>query len=73
MVATDGPWWSCLVLVAKSQPLIAAFENYYEWLRPVASRIDRWMTTYVHVFESKGGPGGVSGGEPPVFPASPLR
>ena len=52
MVAADGPWWSRLAPVVKSQPLIAAFENYYEWLTPVASRIDLWMTTYVHVFDS---------------------
>ncbi len=52
MVAADGPWWSRLAPVVKSQPLIAAFENYYEWLTPVASRIDLWMTNYVHVFDS---------------------
>ncbi len=51
MVAADGPWWSRLAPAVKSQPLIAAFENYYEWLRPFASRIDIWMTTYVHVFD----------------------
>ena len=40
-----------LVPIAKTQPLIADFEDYYEWLRPVASRIDMWMTTYIHDFD----------------------
>jgi trans-aconitate 2-methyltransferase len=51
MVAAEGPWSSRLVPVAKTQPLIAAFEDYYEWLRPHASRIDMWMTTYVYAFD----------------------
>jgi trans-aconitate 2-methyltransferase len=49
MVAAEGPWSSRLVPVAKTQPLIAGFEDYYEWLRPFADQIDIWMTTYVHV------------------------
>ncbi len=57
MVAAEGPWSSRLVPIAKTQPLIADFEDYYEWLRPVASRIDMWMTTYVHAFD---GPGGIA-------------
>ena len=57
MVAAEGPWSSRLVPIAKTQPLIAAFEDYYEWLRPVASRIDIWMTTYVHAFD---GPEGIA-------------
>ena len=40
MIAAEGPWWSRLAPIAKSQPLIAAFEDYYEWLRPVASAIE---------------------------------
>jgi trans-aconitate 2-methyltransferase len=48
MVAAEGPWSSRLVPVAKTQPLIAAYEDYYDWLRPTASAIDIWMTTYVH-------------------------
>ena len=43
MVAAEGPWWPRLASVAKTQPLIAAFEFYYEWLRPVASRIDMYL------------------------------
>jgi trans-aconitate 2-methyltransferase len=49
MVAAEGPWSGRLVPVAKTQPLIAGFEDYYEWLRPFAERIDIWATTYVHV------------------------
>ena len=48
MVAAEGPWSSRLVPIAKTQPLIAAYEDYYDWLRPAASAIDIWMTTYVH-------------------------
>src|SRR5271166_1277766 len=51
MVAAEGPWSSRLVPVAKTQPLIAEFEDYYAWLRPVAARIDMWMTTYVLTFD----------------------
>jgi trans-aconitate 2-methyltransferase len=57
MVAAEGPWSSRLVPVAKTQPLIAEFEDYYAWLRPVAARIDMWMTTYVHMFD---GPEGIA-------------
>src|SRR5208337_3121556 len=55
MVAAEGPWWSRLASVAKSQPLIAAFEDYYEWLRPVSSRIELWTTTYVYAFDGADG------------------
>lgn len=48
MVAAEGPWSSRLVPIAKTQPLIAGYEDYYDWLRPAASRVDAWMTTYVH-------------------------
>jgi len=48
MAAAEGPWSSRLVPVAKTQPLIADYGEYYDWLRPAASHIDIWMTTYVH-------------------------
>jgi trans-aconitate 2-methyltransferase len=51
MVAAEGPWSSRLVPIAKTRPMISSFEDYYEWLRPVAPRIDMWMTTYVHAFD----------------------
>ena len=34
MVAADGPWSSRLVPIAKTQPLIAGYDDYYDWLRP---------------------------------------
>jgi trans-aconitate 2-methyltransferase len=55
MVAAEGPWWSRLAPVAKSQPLIAAFEDYYEWLRPVCSCVELWSTTYVYTFDGADG------------------
>ena len=48
MVAAEGPWSSRLVPIAKTQPLIAEYEDYYDWLRPQASQVEVWMTTYVH-------------------------
>jgi trans-aconitate 2-methyltransferase len=51
LVAVEGPWWSRLLPIAKAQPLVAAFENYYEWLRPAASRIEMWRTIYLHAFD----------------------
>jgi trans-aconitate 2-methyltransferase len=51
MIAAEGHWSSRLVPVAKTQPLIDNFEDYYEWLRPFAARIDMWMTAYVHAFD----------------------
>lgn len=52
MVAADGPWWTRLADVAKSQPLIASFEDYYEWLRGAASSVELWSTTYVYAFDN---------------------
>jgi len=40
MVAAEGSWSSRLVPIAKTQPLIAEFEDYYGWLRPICSRVD---------------------------------
>jgi trans-aconitate 2-methyltransferase len=58
MVAAEGPWSSRLVPIAKTQPLIAGYEDYYDWLRPQASQVDVWMTTYVHPLD--GGPHGIA-------------
>ena len=52
MVAAEGPWSSRLVPIAKTQPLIAGIDDYYEWLLPVCSTIELWMTTYVYMFDS---------------------
>ena len=48
MAAAEGPWSSRLVPIAKTQPLIADYGDYYDWLKPAASQVDIWMTTYVH-------------------------
>jgi trans-aconitate 2-methyltransferase len=48
MVAAEGPWSQRLVPIAKTQPLIAGYEDYYDWLEPHASQVEVWMTTYVH-------------------------
>src|ERR1700721_1653766 len=40
MVAAEGPWSSRLVPIAKTQPLIAEYEDYYDWLRPRAAGAD---------------------------------
>jgi trans-aconitate 2-methyltransferase len=50
-VAVEGPWSSRLLPIVKAQPLVAAFENYYDWLRPAASRIEMWRTIYLHAFD----------------------
>ncbi len=55
MVAAEGPWSSRLLPIAKTRPVISEFEDYYGWLRPSASRIDVWMTTYVHAFDGADG------------------
>lgn len=55
MVAAEGPWSSRLLPIAKTRPVISEFEDYYRWLLPVASRIEIWMTTYVHAFDGAGG------------------
>jgi trans-aconitate 2-methyltransferase len=51
LVAADGPWASRLAPIAKTRPVIASFEDYYDWLMPLASDIEFWMTTYVHAVD----------------------
>ena len=55
MIAAEGPWSPRLLPIAKTRPVISEFEDYYRWLRPAASRIEIWMTTYVHVFDGADG------------------
>lgn len=52
LVAADGPWASRLVPIAKTRPVIASFEEYYDWLNPFCAAIDIWMTTYIHPLNS---------------------
>jgi trans-aconitate 2-methyltransferase len=57
LVAAEGPWSDRLVPIAKTRPVIAAIEDYYEWLRPLCADFDVWMTTYVHPLD---GPAGIA-------------
>ena len=54
LVATEGPWAHRLVPIAKTRPVIASFEEYHDWLRPLCADIDIWMTTYVHRLDGPG-------------------
>ncbi|MFO1115269.1 MAG: hypothetical protein U1E28_06270 [Beijerinckiaceae bacterium] len=56
MVAADGPWSRRLMPVAKSRAVIAGWQDYYDWLRPLCSSLELWQTTYVHPLD---GPQGV--------------
>ncbi len=56
MVAADGPWAPRLVPIAKTRAVISGLDDYYEWLRPHAAKLDLWRTTYVHPLD---GPQGV--------------
>jgi trans-aconitate 2-methyltransferase len=56
MVAADGPWAERLVPVAKTRAVIAAPEDYYEWLRPRCAHLGMWQTTYIHPLD---GPQGI--------------
>ena len=55
MIAADGPWNQRLMPVAKSRAVIAAIQDYYDWLRPVSSRLELWQTTYVHALNGAQG------------------
>jgi trans-aconitate 2-methyltransferase len=57
LVAADGPWADRLIPIAKSRPLIADIDDYYEWLRPAAATLDCWTTIYMHALD---GPAGVA-------------
>jgi trans-aconitate 2-methyltransferase len=52
LVAAEGPWARRLAPIVRAQPVIAAFEDYYEWLAAAeAKKIDVWTTTYVHTLD----------------------
>ena len=52
LVAAEGPWARRLAPIVHAQPVIAAFEDYYEWLAAAgATKIDVWTTTYVHALD----------------------
>jgi len=55
MVAADGPWARRLVPIAKTRPVLGAFEDYYEWLRAAGAAVQMWMTVYIHAFDGAQG------------------
>ena len=46
--AADGPWASALKQAAGARTRLGSYDDYYGWLRPHASAVDIWRTTYVH-------------------------
>jgi trans-aconitate 2-methyltransferase len=54
LVAAEGPWADRLVPIAKTRPVIAEFEEYYDWLSPLCSKIEIWTTTYIHLLDGPG-------------------
>jgi len=48
LIAADGPWANRLVPIAKTRAVIAAYGDYYRWLRPVSDSLDIWQTAYIH-------------------------
>src|SRR3984885_13536195 len=46
--ALEGPWRSKLASAAESRTTLDGANGYYELLRPIASRVDIWRTTYYH-------------------------
>ena len=46
--AANGPWAGALRQAAGARTALGSFDDYYDWLRPHASAIDIWRTTYVH-------------------------
>jgi trans-aconitate 2-methyltransferase len=52
LIAADGPWSDRLVPIAKTRAVIATHNDYYNWLRPRASSLEIWQTTYVHPLET---------------------
>ena len=51
LVAAEGPWARRLAPIVRAQPVIAAFEDYYEWLAAAAAKVEVWTTTYVHALD----------------------
>ena len=51
LVAAEGPWARRLAPIVRAQPVIAAFEDYYEWLAAAGAKVEVWTTTYVHALD----------------------
>ncbi len=48
LLAVDGPWAPRLAPIAKTRAVISSHSDYYDWLRPLTSRLEMWRTTYIH-------------------------
>jgi trans-aconitate 2-methyltransferase len=55
LVAADGPWSRRLAPIVRAQPVIAAFEDYYEWLAAAGAKVEVWTTTYIHALDGVDG------------------
>jgi len=55
LVAAEGPWARRLASVVRAQPVVAAFEDYYEWLAAAGAKVEVWTTTYVHALDGAQG------------------
>jgi trans-aconitate 2-methyltransferase len=51
LIAAEGPWAQRLAPIVRAQPVIAEFENYYEWLSDAGAAVEVWTTTYVHALD----------------------
>jgi trans-aconitate 2-methyltransferase len=51
LTAAEGPWARRLAPIVRAQPVIAAFEDYYEWLAAAGAKVEVWTTTYVHALD----------------------
>lgn len=51
LIAAEGPWAPRLAPIVRAQPVIAEFENYYEWLSDAGASVEVWTTTYVHALD----------------------
>jgi trans-aconitate 2-methyltransferase len=47
-VAADGPWAPALAGAGASRTTLNDAGWYYDLLRPLAARVDIWLTTYIH-------------------------
>ena len=55
MIAADWPWSKRLVPIAKTRAVIGATEDYYGWLTSVCTKVDLWLTTYIHPLDGADG------------------
>jgi trans-aconitate 2-methyltransferase len=53
--ASQTPWRKRLELVATARPPLASATSYFELLKPLATKVDVWRTTYHHVMDGHHG------------------